>query len=369
MFVFVIGKTLLVRLTAFSQIRRFQSNELVNRFNLWFKVRFEEVECLKGAGMRILDVFAPKPTQLVRLAPLDLRFIEPYLEMLADPEGRRLTATTAKFDRPKIEGWLATRASISNRKDWAIVLDGGARTSEFVGEVVLNEFDDVKNQMNLRIALRGADFYSRGFGRQAIALALEYAFDELALAKVTLEVLVANPRAIRCYEAVGFVTGRQFSEKGLRFQRMSINKQQFVSAIGQRALQTFLQPGWVFATDTAKRRAGLCNYSARQISISRYYIDLHSIDDCLQVLAHELGHAKAGNAAGHGKKWLAAARQFGYRNEKLTGLTVAEEHAPWLGVCPAGHQHFRYRKPTGPLSCLKCSSQFSSQHLIAWKKR
>ena len=323
--------------------------------------------------MHILDVLAPKSSTRVRLVQLDVRFIEPYLEMLAHPEGRRLTATTETFDRPKIESWLSTRASTSNRKDWAIVLCGEdsdvTDPEAFAGEVVLNEFDDAKNQMNLRIALRGPSYFSRGIGRQAIALALEYAFDELALAKVTLEVLVENTRAFRSYTSVGFVAGRQFSEKGLRFQRMSVTKQQFVAAIGARALQTFLQPGWTFSVDSAKRRAGLCNYSQKQISLSRYYIDLHTVDDCLQVLAHELGHATAGKAAGHGRKWLAAARQFGYRNEKFTGITIAEEHAPWLGSCPAGHQHFRYRKPTRALSCLKCSSQFSTKHLISWTKR
>ncbi len=315
--------------------------------------------------MRILDVFAPNRAEQIELVPLSVEHLEPYLEMLGDEEGRRLTATTAKFDRQQIVDWLASRATVSNRKDWAIL----TATDDFVGEVVLNEFDDAKNQMNLRIALRGPTYFSRGFGRQAIALALEYAFDELALDKVTLSVLVENPRAIRSYLAVGFVKGREYSEKRLRFQRMSITKLQFVSALGGRALQQFLQPGWSFSVDSAKRRAGLCNYSSKVISLSRYYIDLHPVDDCLQVLAHELGHATAGKGAGHGRTWLAAAKKFGYRNEKFTGVTIAEEHAPWLGVCPAGHEHFRYRKPTRALSCLKCSSQFSTKHLIAWTKR
>ncbi len=315
--------------------------------------------------MRILDVFAPNRAEQIELVPLSAAHLEHYLEMPGDEEGRRLTATTAKFDRQQIADWLASRAAVSNRKDWAILNESG----DFVGEVVLNEFDDEKNQMNLRIALRGPAYFSRGFGRQAIALALEYAFDELALDKVTLSVLIDNPRAIRAYLAVGFVKSREYSEKRLRFQRMSITKLQFVSALGGRALQQFLQPGWSFSVDSAKRRAGLCNYSTKVISLSRYYIDLHPVDDCLQVLAHELGHATAGKGAGHGRTWLAAAKKFGYRNEKFTGVTIAEEHAPWLGVCPAGHEHYRYRKPTRALSCLKCSSQFSTKHLIAWTKR
>lgn len=314
--------------------------------------------------MRILDVFGRSAATELRIEPLGLSHLESYLEMLADEEGRRLTATTEKFDRPQIVNWLSTRATTPNRKDWAICV-----ADEFVGEVVLNEFDDTKNTMNLRIALRGPGYCGRGFGRRAIALALEFGFDELALDKVTLEVLTHNQRAITAYEAVGFVKGREFSEKKLRFQRMSVNKHQFVAAMCANALSSYLQPGWKFAIDSAKRRAGLCNYSEKVISLSRYYIDLHSIDECLQVLAHELGHAKAGKAAGHTKAWLAAAREFGYLNERFTGVEIAQEHASWVGVCPSGHEHYRYRKPTRPMSCLKCASTFSTKHLISWSRR
>jgi hypothetical protein len=47
------------------------------------------------------------PTQ-IRLEQLSEDVLDPYLEMLADPEGRRLTATTARFERPQIFEWLST---------------------------------------------------------------------------------------------------------------------------------------------------------------------------------------------------------------------------------------------------------------------
>ncbi|MSZ44009.1 MAG: N-acetyltransferase, partial [Actinobacteria bacterium] len=69
----------------------------------------------------------PTPIRLEQLGP---DVLDPYLEMLADPEGRRLTATTARFDRPQIFEWLNTRASVPNRRDWAIKNDV---TGEFLG--------------------------------------------------------------------------------------------------------------------------------------------------------------------------------------------------------------------------------------------
>jgi len=301
----------------------------------------------------------------VTLAQLALNHLEPYLDLLADPEGRRLTATTQDFSREQIIEWLSTRAKTANRRDWAILDEHG----NFCGEVVLNDFDDPKNQMNLRIALRGPAYFSRGIGRQAIALALEVAFDKLSLDKVTLEVLVNNPRAIASYKSVGFELGRQFNDKQLRFQRMSINKWQFVRSLCEAAIAKHLDTKrWSFEFDNGKRRAGLCNYTERRITISKHLVGIHTIDESLQVLAHEIAHALSGKSEGHGKNWLATAKSLGYRAEKFSGNDIARETAPWIGVCPEGHEHFRYRKPARALACGLCSRTFSNANLIAWRR-
>ncbi len=53
-------------------------------------------------------------------------------------------------------------------------------------------------------------YQGRGYGTDAMRLALHYAFTELNLARVTLNVFEYNPRAIRSYEKAGFkVEGRQ----------------------------------------------------------------------------------------------------------------------------------------------------------------
>ena len=299
------------------------------------------------------------------LVQLALDHLEPYLEMLADSESKALTATTKSFTRQEIVQWLSTRAQTANRRDWAILDERG----EFCGEVVLNEFDDAKNQMNLRISLRGPEYFSRGIGRQAIALALVTAFDTLSLDKVTLEVLVNNPRAIASYSAVGFEPGRQFNDKALRYQRMSINKWQFVRALCEAGIANHLDTNvWSFEFDNGKRRAGLCNYSEHRITISKHLVGIHTIDESLQVLAHEIAHALSGKREGHGKKWLATAMSLGYRAEKFSGNEIARETAPWIGVCPNGHEHYRYRKPARALSCGLCSRKFSNANLIAWRK-
>jgi [ribosomal protein S5]-alanine N-acetyltransferase len=54
------------------------------------------------------------------------------------------------------------------------------------------------------IGLFVADLRGRGLGRQITRLILDWAFSDLGLHRVELEVLATNHRAIRCYLACGF---------------------------------------------------------------------------------------------------------------------------------------------------------------------
>jgi predicted SprT family Zn-dependent metalloprotease len=126
---------------------------------------------------------------------------------------------------------------------------------------------------------------------------------------------------------------------------------------------------WSFGFDTAKTRAGLCDYNAKRITVSRYLAARFDDDEIHQVLLHEVAHALAGKRAGHGPAWRATARELGYIGKRTHDGTVADELAPWIGTCPAGHELYRYRRPTKPLSCGKCSRRFSEAHLITWSHR
>lgn len=126
---------------------------------------------------------------------------------------------------------------------------------------------------------------------------------------------------------------------------------------------------WSFAFDNAKRRAGLCDYTARRISVSRYLAQRYDDDEIHQVLLHEVAHAIAGPRAGHGPRWKRAADELGYVGGRLHDGETADEFAPWVGVCPNGHEYFRHRRPAKPLSCGRCHRGFSAAHLIEWRRR
>jgi len=71
------------------------------------------------------------------------------------------------------------------------------------------------------IGLGEAEFWGKGYGSEAMQLALRYAFNELNFHRVTLGVFEYNQRAIRSYQKVGFVEeGRirgEFLRQGKRW--------------------------------------------------------------------------------------------------------------------------------------------------------
>ncbi|WP_460519844.1 SprT-like domain-containing protein [Humibacter antri] len=126
---------------------------------------------------------------------------------------------------------------------------------------------------------------------------------------------------------------------------------------------------WTFGFDNAKTRGGQCNHSTKRITVSRYLAARFEDDEIHQVLLHEVAHAIAGPAAGHGQRWRAIARELGYVGERTLDKPVAQDLAPWVGRCPRGHVHYRYRKPGRTMSCATCSRGFSHEFLIAWERR
>lgn len=142
--------------------------------------------------------------ELVTLRPVGPQDADGMWEMVNDPEGRRLTGTTATFTREEIDTWCAEVDARPGRLDWAILHDG----DEYLGEIVLNDLDEHARSANLRLALRPGQ-RGRGFGGEAIQLVLDHAFtdapDGLGLHRVGLDVLSVNPRARALYESLGFV--------------------------------------------------------------------------------------------------------------------------------------------------------------------
>jgi RimJ/RimL family protein N-acetyltransferase len=135
----------------------------------------------------------------VTLRPLDQRDVDDQLRAVQDPELRRLTGTHRTFTRADIEAWVAGRADAEGRYDWAVT---GTDSGGWLGDCALNDIDEDNGVAGFRIALDRRP--GEGLGTEATGLVLEFAFGELGLYRVELEVFDFNVRAQKSYAKSGF---------------------------------------------------------------------------------------------------------------------------------------------------------------------
>ena len=76
---------------------------------------------------------------------------------------------------------------------------------DVIGFIVLNGIRWTHGETFVGIGLGDRAAWGRGYGTDAMQVALRFAFMELNLERVALDVFEYNPRAIRSYEKAGFV--------------------------------------------------------------------------------------------------------------------------------------------------------------------
>jgi RimJ/RimL family protein N-acetyltransferase len=75
---------------------------------------------------------------------------------------------------------------------------------KLIGNLGLIRVDWTGRAAEIGVMIGEKDFWSRGYGTDAIRAFLDYLFDELGLNRISLYCNVENVRARRCYEKCGF---------------------------------------------------------------------------------------------------------------------------------------------------------------------
>lgn len=123
---------------------------------------------------------------------------------------------------------------------------------------------------------------------------------------------------------------------------------------------------WTVEYDGAVTRAGACHFADRRITLSARLVALYSADQVREVVLHEVAHALAGAAAGHGPRWRRLAQEIGASGHRCIDASAPRVEGAWAGVCPAGHRSTRHRRPVRVVSCALCSPRFDLEHLVEW---
>ena len=112
--------------------------------------------------------------------------------------------------------------------------------------------------------------------------------------------------------------------------------------------------GWTFAFNRAKRTMGLCRHVERRIELSVYFVLANDADSVRDCILHEIAHAMAGLAEGHGPIWREICRRIGAKPERCGDARMPDGN--WWAMCPnCQREYTRHRRPKRNL--LYCCSE------------
>ena len=145
--------------------------------------------------------------ELVRLAALDHEELgKAYAVWNRDSELKRLMDSSAvSLYSSKIEVMffekMAEKESLANHFFTIRALDDNRLLGD-IGLDVINNWGSREAFVGLEIGNRND--WGKGYGTDAMRIMLRFAFTEINLRRVTLNVFEYNPRGIRSYEKIGF---------------------------------------------------------------------------------------------------------------------------------------------------------------------
>lgn len=137
-------------------------------------------------------------------------------------------------------------------------------------------------------------------------------------------------------------------------------------ALNLMAKHGLIESGWSFRFDNAKRRFGCCFYRKRVISLSKELTEIREESNVRNTILHEIAHALVGYGHGHSSVWKKKAIEIGCNGQRCSNDATLK--GKWVGVCPAGHVHYKHRRPQGKRSCALCCKQYSPKHEIIYRE-
>lgn len=142
--------------------------------------------------------------KLVKLRAYKEEDIEKAVEFINDEEVKKFLDSNIPFPMTKWqeEEWVRSRkANADFTYDFAIE---DLETGKYIGGCSINECDVKNRTCTIGIMIGDKDYWSKGYGSDALKVLIKFIFEEVNMNKIKLKVFSFNTRAIACYKKVGF---------------------------------------------------------------------------------------------------------------------------------------------------------------------
>ncbi|REK61960.1 MULTISPECIES: GNAT family N-acetyltransferase [Cohnella] len=128
----------------------------------------------------------------------------PIRRWVNNPEVVRYLSDIFLFPHTLEDTQAYLQSKMEPREDNRGFVIADAATELFIGQINL-DFIDWKNRYGkVGIVIGSPEHFGKGYGTEAMRLLIDFAFDELNLNRLELDVFDFNERARRCYAACGF---------------------------------------------------------------------------------------------------------------------------------------------------------------------
>lgn len=144
--------------------------------------------------------------ELVRLATGDPQMIaEAISRWQRDSEYWRLLASEAAYTYSvrAVKEWIEKDLE-QDPPPFSMFLIRTLEDDRLIGDIGLDSVRNGHGDTFVGIGIGEREYWGKGYGTDAMRIMLRYAFTEMNLHRVSLDVFEYNPRAIHSYEKVGF---------------------------------------------------------------------------------------------------------------------------------------------------------------------
>jgi predicted SprT family Zn-dependent metalloprotease len=137
-------------------------------------------------------------------------------------------------------------------------------------------------------------------------------------------------------------------------------------------IHRFNLTGWQVVFDHARKRAGQCRFGPKHISLSLDLLKRRQYEDSLDTITHEIAHAIAGHAAGHGWEWQRVHKSLGGNGHRVFHVDQHDPKALYHATCPHGKAWNRYREFTArspkKQACNCEGVGFRERNVLTWER-
>jgi len=145
--------------------------------------------------------------RIVRLRPIERIDLPRFVRWFGDPEVRFHLALYRPISLEQEERWFEQNLAAEDSQSWAIdaLVDGtGTAVWAHIGGCGYHTIEWRNRSGEIGIFIGEKEYWSRGYGTDAVRTLVGWGFNTLNLNRVFLRVYADNPRGIRCYEKAGF---------------------------------------------------------------------------------------------------------------------------------------------------------------------